>query len=184
MWAGWLGCDGVIWAAVDAAGYTDMVMEAAWWPCHELSGTRRHLRCHTCRRRGRIHTSRHRGGHHNAGDRITSTQLCCMAVAYSRADAIEGMARLGEMSPPDNSPRRVPAFARKGSSPTALHQLDPRDCHDHVCGLVLLLSPPLPRWAQYLFPVWVTTLSIFVLVRRSQRVSEPDGPDSYERVAT
>jgi hypothetical protein len=48
----------------------------------------------------------------------------------------------------------------------------------YVCGFVLLLTPPLPRWAQYLFPVWVITLSIFVLVRRPQRISEPAGPDS------
>lgn len=46
----------------------------------------------------------------------------------------------------------------------------------YVCGFVLLLTPPLPRWAQYLFPVWVITLSIFVLVRRPQRMSEPAGP--------
>lgn len=39
----------------------------------------------------------------------------------------------------------------------------------YVCGLVLLLTPPLPRWAQFLFPVWVISLSLFVLVRRPKQ---------------
>ena len=34
------------------------------------------------------------------------------------------------------------------------------------CGLLLLLTPPLPRWAQLLFPLWVIALSVLVLLRR------------------
>jgi hypothetical protein len=36
----------------------------------------------------------------------------------------------------------------------------------YVTGLLLLLTPPLPRWAQLLFPLWVICLSLLVLVRR------------------
>lgn len=36
----------------------------------------------------------------------------------------------------------------------------------YLCGLLLLLTPPLPTWAQLLFPVWVLTLSVLVLIRR------------------
>lgn len=57
----------------------------------------------------------------------------------------------------------------------------------YVCGFVLLLTPPLPSWAQYLFPVWVMTLSVFVLVRRPERLSEPTeptGPDPDRGLAT
>ncbi len=35
----------------------------------------------------------------------------------------------------------------------------------YLCGLLLLLTPPLPTWAQLLFPLWVITLSVLVLVR-------------------
>jgi hypothetical protein len=32
-------------------------------------------------------------------------------------------------------------------------------------GLLLLLTPPLPRWAQLLFPLWVMAISVHVLLR-------------------
>ena len=35
----------------------------------------------------------------------------------------------------------------------------------YLCGLLLLLTPPLPTWAQLLFPLWVITLSMLVLLR-------------------
>jgi hypothetical protein len=35
----------------------------------------------------------------------------------------------------------------------------------YVCGLLLLLTPPLPTWAQLLFPLWVIALSVLVLLR-------------------
>lgn len=38
----------------------------------------------------------------------------------------------------------------------------------YLCGVLLLLSPPLPSWAQFLFPVWVMAVSVLVLVRRHQ----------------
>lgn len=36
----------------------------------------------------------------------------------------------------------------------------------YLCGLLLLVTPPLPGWAQLLFPLWVITLSLLVLLRR------------------
>jgi hypothetical protein len=39
----------------------------------------------------------------------------------------------------------------------------------YLCGLLLLLSPPLPDWAQFLFPLWVVTLSLLVLLRRPRQ---------------
>ena len=33
----------------------------------------------------------------------------------------------------------------------------------------LLLLPALPRWAQLLFPLWVMTISVHVLLRSAQR---------------
>ncbi len=38
----------------------------------------------------------------------------------------------------------------------------------YLCGLLLLVTPPLPRWALLLFPLWVITLSVLVLLRRPQ----------------
>jgi hypothetical protein len=35
----------------------------------------------------------------------------------------------------------------------------------YATGLLLLLTPPLPRWAQLLFPVWVMAISVHVLLR-------------------
>jgi hypothetical protein len=40
----------------------------------------------------------------------------------------------------------------------------------YVCGILLLLTPPVPRWAQFLFPIWVITLSLVVLLRRPKTV--------------
>ena len=40
----------------------------------------------------------------------------------------------------------------------------------YVCGILLLLTPPVPRWAQFLFPIWVITLSLVVLLRRPKPV--------------
>jgi hypothetical protein len=33
----------------------------------------------------------------------------------------------------------------------------------HLCGILLLLTPPLPGLAMLLFPIWVITLSLMVL---------------------
>jgi hypothetical protein len=33
----------------------------------------------------------------------------------------------------------------------------------YTAGLVLLLSPPIPSWGQFIFPGWVLTLSLFIL---------------------
>lgn len=38
----------------------------------------------------------------------------------------------------------------------------------YVCSLALLLSPPLTRWSQLLFPAWVLLLSIQILVTSSR----------------
>jgi hypothetical protein len=44
----------------------------------------------------------------------------------------------------------------------------------YLTGLMLLLTPPLPRWAQLLFPLWVISLSVLVLVRAGRRpAAEP-----------
>jgi hypothetical protein len=51
------------------------------------------------------------------------------------------------------------AGVRLGSLPKVVAALG------YATGLLLLLTPPLPRWAQLLFPVWVMALSILVLVR-------------------
>ena len=32
-------------------------------------------------------------------------------------------------------------------------------------GLLLLLTPPFPRWIELLFPLWVIALSLLILVR-------------------
>jgi hypothetical protein len=40
----------------------------------------------------------------------------------------------------------------------------------YVCGILLLLTPPVPHWAQFLFPLWVITLSLMVLFRRPKPV--------------
>jgi hypothetical protein len=39
----------------------------------------------------------------------------------------------------------------------------------YFTGALLLLTPPLPRWAQMLFPLWVMALSLHVLVREHRR---------------
>ena len=39
----------------------------------------------------------------------------------------------------------------------------------YLTGVLLLLTPPLPRWAQMLFPLWVIAISILVLVRQHSR---------------
>jgi hypothetical protein len=51
------------------------------------------------------------------------------------------------------------AGLRMGSLPKVVAALG------YATGLLLLLTPPLPRWAQLLFPAWVMALSILVLVR-------------------
>lgn len=51
------------------------------------------------------------------------------------------------------------AGVRVGSLPRSLSLLG------YLTGLLLLLSPPLPRWAEFLFPLWVVALSVLVLVR-------------------
>jgi hypothetical protein len=52
------------------------------------------------------------------------------------------------------------AGRRAGTLPRAVALLG------YVCGVLLLLTPPVPRWAQFLFPIWVITLSVMVLLRR------------------
>lgn len=51
------------------------------------------------------------------------------------------------------------AGVRRGSTPRPLTALG------YATGLLLLLTPPLPPWAQLLFPLWVISLSIHVLMR-------------------
>ena len=58
------------------------------------------------------------------------------------------------------------AGRRAGTLPRAVALLG------YVCGILLLLTPPIPRWAQFLFPLWVITLSLMVLFRRP-KVVEP-----------
>lgn len=48
---------------------------------------------------------------------------------------------------------------RNGSLPRLLALLG------FVTGALLLLTPPLPRWAQLLFPLWVISISVHVLLR-------------------
>lgn len=43
----------------------------------------------------------------------------------------------------------------------------------YVCGILLLLTPPMPEWAQLLFPLWVLALSTMVLLRRPGDSAEP-----------
>jgi hypothetical protein len=52
------------------------------------------------------------------------------------------------------------AGRRAGTLPRAVAFLG------YVCGILLLLTPPLPRWAMFLFPIWVITLSLVVLFQR------------------
>lgn len=40
----------------------------------------------------------------------------------------------------------------------------------YACGLLLLLTPPMPRWALFLVPIWVITLSLTVLLRGAKPV--------------
>lgn len=35
----------------------------------------------------------------------------------------------------------------------------------YCCGILLLATPPMPTWATLLFPLWVITISVLVLVR-------------------
>lgn len=56
------------------------------------------------------------------------------------------------------------AGRRAGTLPRAVALLG------YLCGIVLLLPPPLPRWAMFLFPIWVITLSLVVLLRRPKAV--------------
>ncbi|MFN8156347.1 MAG: hypothetical protein U0R68_02925 [Candidatus Nanopelagicales bacterium] len=56
------------------------------------------------------------------------------------------------------------AGRRAGTLPRAVALLG------YLCGIVLLLTPPLPRWAMFLFPIWVITLSLVVLLRRPKAV--------------
>lgn len=60
------------------------------------------------------------------------------------------------------------AGRRLGSLPRGLMLLG------YATGALLLLTPPLPRWAQLLFPFWVMAISVQVLLReRSDRRPEP-----------
>ena len=64
------------------------------------------------------------------------------------------------------------ASFRLGSLPRSLVFLG------YFTGGILLLTPPLPRWAQLLFPVWVMAISIHVLLRErldSKRVEGGTG---------
>lgn len=38
----------------------------------------------------------------------------------------------------------------------------------YVTAILLLFTPPFPRLSQYLFPVWVIVVSVFILVRRRE----------------
>jgi hypothetical protein len=40
----------------------------------------------------------------------------------------------------------------------------------YLTGLLLLLTPPLPGWAQMQFPLWVISLSILILLRQSRPI--------------
>jgi hypothetical protein len=51
------------------------------------------------------------------------------------------------------------AGLRVGSVPRSLALLG------YLTGMLLLLTPPLPRWAQLLFPLWVMAISVHVLLR-------------------
>lgn len=56
------------------------------------------------------------------------------------------------------------AGLRIGSLPRVLALLG------YLTGVILLLTPPLPHWAQLLFPLWVMAVSIHVLLReRSEK---------------
>jgi hypothetical protein len=44
----------------------------------------------------------------------------------------------------------------------------------YATGLLLLFTPPLPQWAQLLFPLWVIALSLHVLMRK------PDEPREHQ----
>ena len=57
------------------------------------------------------------------------------------------------------------AGRRAGTLPRAVALLG------YLCGILLLLTPPLPRWAMFLFPIWVITLSLMVLFRRPKPVA-------------
>jgi len=48
----------------------------------------------------------------------------------------------------------------------------------YLVGLLLLLTPPLPNLAQFLFPLWVGLISVVVLLRRhgSASAHDSDGP--------
>jgi hypothetical protein len=41
----------------------------------------------------------------------------------------------------------------------------------YLTGALLLLTPPLPRWAQLLFPLWVMAISVHVLLRERSATS-------------
>jgi hypothetical protein len=40
-----------------------------------------------------------------------------------------------------------------------------------ITGLILLFTPPMPNWAQLLFPLWVLALSIHILIRSQPQPS-------------
>ena len=55
----------------------------------------------------------------------------------------------------------------------------------YFTGFMLLLTPPLPPWAQLLFPFWVMAISVRILVRersaaRAERVDAASRPDRPE----
>jgi hypothetical protein len=62
------------------------------------------------------------------------------------------------------------AAVRLGSLPRWLAALG------YVTGALLLLTPPLPRWGQLLFPFWVMSISVLMLIRarRSSRGGSPE----------
>ena len=43
-----------------------------------------------------------------------------------------------------------------------------------LASALLLLTPPLPRWAQLLFPLWVMAISVHVLRRERSETATPE----------
>lgn len=62
------------------------------------------------------------------------------------------------------------ASRRHGSLPRSLVMMG------YLTGALLMLTPPLPPWAQLLFPVWVMAVSVHILLReRSPREAASTG---------
>jgi hypothetical protein len=52
----------------------------------------------------------------------------------------------------------------------------------YASGLVLLLTPPVPRAGQLLFPTWVLVISVFILAGRHRRTGGQTGAQALEGV--